>query len=55
VMNTTTACVIIFAIFGIGMVFEDAADVGKARAKAQEECYKAAQVNPNTKCDGASK
>jgi hypothetical protein len=54
-MNPITACVIIFAIFGIGMVFEDASDVGKARAKAQEGCYKAAQVNPNIKCDGASK
>jgi hypothetical protein len=54
-MNPIKAYVVIFAIFGIGMVFKDASDVGKARAKAQEECYKAAQVNSNIKCDGTSK
>jgi hypothetical protein len=53
-VDSIKACVIIFAIFGAGMIFKDASDVGKARAEAEKECYKAAQVNTNIRCDGGN-
>lgn len=54
-MDITKALVWMVGLFFLSLTFMYAAIVGEARAKAQQECYKAAQVNPNIKCDGASK
>jgi hypothetical protein len=38
-------------VVGLAYVVSIAADVGKERAKTMAECYKAAQVNINIKCE----
>jgi hypothetical protein len=52
-MDTAKAIVIIVGFFFFSVVCMYAADVGKARAKADEECFKAAQVNQNIHCEAS--
>lgn len=41
----------LFIFLIITVVAIAASEVGKARANAMSECYKAAQVNTNIKCE----
>ena len=48
-MNKTL--IVIFALFCFTVVMIFAAGVGMSRADAMRECFKAAQINVNIKCD----
>ena len=49
-MDIPTAVLIMVCAFLVMIVFVSASEVGKVRAIAAIECYKAAQVNTNINC-----